>query len=100
MKNPDDLKADGAALLAKHRRLVCEHTATAFEANPARALALGRDNVARSASSFAEDWRAILAVGSVSEICSLLRDTTDYTEQMRISQPFAGLLTPRQLREI
>jgi hypothetical protein len=65
-----------------------------------QALALGRAYVERIASSFAAAWRTILAVGSVQGICSLLRDTTDDTEQMRISQPFAGLLTPQQLRAI
>jgi len=94
------IKADGASRLARHRQLVCEHTAAAIEASPDRALALGRTNIERSASSFAAAWRAILAVGSVTEICVLLRDTSDDTEQMRISQPFAGLLAPQELRDI
>ena len=95
-----EIKADGARRLARHRQLVCEHTADTIEASPERALALGGVNIERSASSFAEAWRAILAVGSVTKICALLRDDTDDTEQMRISQPFAGLLAPQELRAI
>jgi hypothetical protein len=93
-------KLEGAARLARHRQLVCEHTADAIEAAPARALAVGRDNVQRSVSSFTAAWREILQKGAVPEICALLRDTREGTEQMRISQPFAGLLTTQQLRVI
>jgi len=99
MRKPDE-KAKGAALLARQRRLVCLHTATAIEADPARALVLGLNNVERIASSFAPAWKSLLLRGAVSEICALLRDASEGTEQMRISQPFSGLLAFEELREI
>lgn len=95
-----ELKAEAANRLARHRQLVCELSADAIESAPVRALALARDNVERSASSFAEAWKNLLLRGSVAEICALLRDTNSGSEQMRISQPFAGLLSSEQLRAI
>ena len=95
-----DIKTEGASRLARQRRIVCEHTALMIESSPARALALGRDNVERSASSFAGKWKELLSREAVCEICALLRDTGDGTEQMRISQPFAGLLPAGELGRI
>ena len=95
-----DIKTQGASRLARHRQLVCKRTASMIETSPAHALALGRENVERSASSFADKWKELLSKGAIGEICGLLRDSSDDTEQMRISQPFGGLLPPDELRRI
>jgi len=95
-----DIKAQGAGRLARHRQIICERTAAEIESCPSKALALGQDNVERTASSFANEWKKLMSRQAVGEICALLRDTSDGTEQMRISQPFAGLLPPGELRRI
>jgi hypothetical protein len=95
-----DLKCEGARRLARHRRMICARTAAAIEFSPVEALALARDNITRSSSSFATEWGDVLSRGVISEICALLRDPTDETEQMRISQPFSGLLGVQELSEI
>ena len=95
-----DIKTEGAARLARQRQIICQHMAAVIEACPSKALALGQDNVERSASSFAGEWKKLFSRQAVGEICALLRDTSDGTEQMRISQPFAGLLPPGELRRI
>ncbi|MGB8170214.1 MAG: hypothetical protein WCF18_22110 [Chthoniobacteraceae bacterium] len=74
--------------------------ATAIEGNATRALALGRNNVERSASTLAGAWQSLLVRGDVVEICAVLRDASEGSEQMRISQPFSGLLAFEELREI
>jgi hypothetical protein len=99
MSHPTDLKAEAAAQPARHRHQLCVRLADAIAAKPGQALALGKENVERSASSFADHWRVLLSEGNLQAIDKLLRDDTEATEQLRISQPFAGLLTPAELRQ-
>lgn len=93
-------KEKGARELALHRHLIGKHTAAAVEANPEAAIRKGLDYFGRSASSFAPRWHELLLRGSIPEICAILRDRTEATEQLRISQPFAGLLSVELLKNI
>jgi hypothetical protein len=90
------IKAHEAEAFAQHRALAHSRIAGAIEAAPKRAKryasAILKRRLARQTLShpFAVQWARILEEKSTLEICALMRDTTEKTEQLRLSNPFAG----------
>lgn len=91
-------KSEGARQLASQRANLSARIAAAIESHPAAAFAVAKDNLdywrakRGGLDHFRSGWQRILTEWTPEQVCTLLRDQTESTEQWRISNPFAGVL--------
>ena len=82
-----------ASLLKAKRHLISCANADYVATHPNEALKAGREYVETflerrgNGNRFLMQWKDILDFSSVHEICAILRDTSDATEQLRLSAP-------------
>ena len=105
---PIPSKTDGSARLQRHRHLVCMALSEKLRNSPVQVIQKGRENLSRwrgqasprRRNEFWDQWGQMLETWSVGQIIALLQSQGEKQEQLRISNPFAGVLTEEELRHI
>jgi len=103
---PTEAIAQEAAKLKLERYLYSCWKANHIEADPEKTLTLAREDIKEAvrrkngAQRFFQEWDRILAKWTVKQICALLRDNTDDTEQLRLCAPFCGKIPDAEIDKI
>ena len=91
------LKRDEGMKLAQRRSKAHTLIASLIEADAERMIKRAKQNVEKrlryetDTRHFTEAWEALLKSGTPEQICTLMRDASEQTEQLRINHPFLEL---------